>query len=141
MVWDSLRKNDSDEPGVISEVKSRLEIPGAVWLNTTQDCFTYGLSDIAPFIKHWVGGTLTENEASSMLFAFTECGEFDFGWVFMERPCGYYGMSRFIDVDGDLAKCEEAEICREFLSIGTRSKRKHSGNTFNEAFKSYCFGM
>lgn len=76
-----------------------------------------------PFIKRiipwWVKGELSQNEADYLYFYFDAWNELDFGWVFLDRSSYYYS--------DKITSEERDEIVKEFISIGTRSKKKHSG--------------
>lgn len=76
-----------------------------------------------PFIKRiipwWVNGELSQDEADYLFFYFDAWHELDFGWVFLDRSSYYYS--------DKITSEERDEIVKEFISIGTRSNKKHSG--------------
>lgn len=112
----------SEEERELDEIDDPWEkerIPEEVFLFT--DCGTMYVPDAGTMVwyqkivRKWVRGTLTEELAHEVLWHFMEVDELDWGWVFLETSCRYYGKSRGV------GECREEELIEKFVAIGTRN--------------------
>lgn len=106
-------------------LREKYNIPNGVHIFDDTDVFfkiamiDHRLEEYRPYIKAFVKGQLTEFQYNHMAFHFEENDEFDYGWVFIERPFCYYGAPNECNVNIE-------EIHREMLEIATRSKIKNN---------------
>lgn len=107
-------------------LKEKYDIPDGVFIFMDESMGLHSVKDkvMKDLVKHWVCGRLDESECNAAFFYMEAIDEIDWGWVFMERPINYYG----IDKQGKYWTEEEAYS--EFLKIGTRKNKPHTGRKF-----------
>jgi hypothetical protein len=107
-------------------LKEKYDIPDGVFIFMDESMGLHSVKDkvMKDLVKHWVCGTLDESECNAAFFYMEAIDEIDWGWVFMERPINYYG------VDKQGKYWTEEEAYSEFLKIGTRKNKPHTGRKF-----------
>jgi len=125
-IWELVEKQGGCDDGDFYQVREKYDIPQGVYifLDESMDLGAIKDKSIKDMVKHWVSGTLDENECSEAFFYMEAIEEIDWGWVFMERPINYYG----IDKLGDYWSEDEAYL--EFAKIGTRKSKPHNKAKF-----------
>jgi hypothetical protein len=109
------------EESMFKKIREKHDIPDTVFMwGLSRDGMPSPLTEInafaKPYIAAFVKGKLTTETKDDLVWFFDEIAEYDYGWILIEQPFGYYG------VGGHCADSEEIEA--EITRIGTRSKSK-----------------
>lgn len=112
-----------DGDSVIKTAMEKFDIPEGVEL--WELCETCNTTDVwnrhRKLAKEFVKGTLTEKTIWHLMWEASEWDEYDYGWVWLDRPMFFYKA-------GSDSMAErgpgESDVQIEMASIGTRSKSK-----------------
>jgi hypothetical protein len=124
-----------DPCGIEKKARVKYDIPEGVHLMIGERLPVELLKPLKPFVKRWVEGSLTRQDVEWMHFFFFSWSEIDYAWVFLDKPAHfYYGADRGEDIPDIEA------LDAEFKDVGSRAKKKRSGESFYNAFLADYFG-